>query len=208
MVETAGGLFRYHTSLEKTDLELPTMTDYQNDSPDDGYVSKSQRKRDMDALQDLGRELVELSKDTLKKMQLPEDLLTAILDYKRFTAHGALRRQLQYIGKLMRSVDPEPIEQYLKILKGESSEHIAWQKLLERWRDKLMADDASQAAFLQDFPETDPKQLHSLVRQARKEKQDNKTPKSFRLLYQLIKEQIPEPGKPRKSEEENVQDDE
>ncbi|VEB44185.1 Protein of uncharacterised function (DUF615) [Chromobacterium violaceum] len=65
------------------------MTDYQND--DDGFVSKSQRKRDMDALQDLGRELVDLSKDTLKKMQLPEDLLTAVLDYKRFTANGALR---------------------------------------------------------------------------------------------------------------------
>ncbi|QEL55923.1 ribosome biogenesis factor YjgA [Chromobacterium paludis] len=170
------------------------MTDHQND---DGFVSKSQRKRDMDALQDLGRELVELSKDTLKKMQLPEDLLTAVLDYKRFTANGALRRQMQYIGKLMRDVDPEPIQQYLQILKGESSEHIAWQKLLERWRDKLMADDANQPLFLQSFPETDPKQLHSLVRQSRKEKQDNKPPKAFRQLYQLIKEQIPEPGKPR-----------
>ncbi|OWY40677.1 hypothetical protein CEK28_02390 [Xenophilus sp. AP218F] len=175
------------------------MIDYQNDSQDDGFVSKSQRKRDMDALQDLGRELAELSRDALKKMELPEDLLTALLDYKRFTAHGALRRQLQYIGKLMREVDPEPIREYLKVLKGESSEHIAWQHLLERWRDKLMADDASQKDFLQSFPAADPKQLHTLVRVARKEKQDNKPPKSFRLLYQFIKDQIPEPGKPRKA---------
>ena len=168
------------------------MTHYQNDSPDDGYVSKSQRKRDMDALQDLGRELVELSKDTLKKMQLPEDLLTAILDYKRFTAHGALRRQLQYIGKLMRDVDPEPIQQYLLILKGESSEHIAWQHLLERWRERLMEDDKMLASFVSDFPAADPQQLRTLIRNARKEKQDNKPPKSFRLLYQAIKDVIPE----------------
>ncbi|MEO2218762.1 ribosome biogenesis factor YjgA [Chromobacterium vaccinii] len=182
------------------------MTDHQND--DDGFVSKSQRKRDMDALQDLGSELVELSKDTLKKMALPEDLLSALLEHKRLTAHGAIRRQLQYIGKLMRNVDPEPIQQYLQILKGESSEHIAWQKLLERWRDKLMADDANQPLFLQSFPDTDPKQLHSLVRQSRKEKQDNKPPKAFRQLYQLIKEQIPEPGKPRIWQKDEEEDDE
>ncbi|BBH13701.1 ribosome biogenesis factor YjgA [Chromobacterium haemolyticum] len=183
------------------------MTHYQNDSPDDGYVSKSQRKRDMDALQDLGRELVELSKDTLKKMQLPEDLLTAILDYKRFTAHGALRRQLQYIGKLMRDVDPEPIQQYLQILKGESSEHIAWQHLLERWRERLMEDDKMLASFVTDFPAADPQQLRTLIRNARKEKQDNKPPKSFRLLYQAVKDVIPEPGKPRLHQQ-NQEDDE
>ncbi|XLM19867.1 DUF615 domain-containing protein [Chromobacterium piscinae] len=171
------------------------MTDYQND--DDGFVSKSQRKRDMDALQDLGRELVELSKDTLKKMQLPEDLLTAVLDYKRFTANGALRRQMQYIGKLMRDVDPEPIREYLKILKGESSEHIAWQHLLERWREKLMADDKALSDFLAAFPEGDPQQLRTLMRNARKELQENKPPKAYRQLYQEIKALIPEPGKPR-----------
>ncbi|WP_293765394.1 ribosome biogenesis factor YjgA [uncultured Aquitalea sp.] len=183
------------------------MTDYLNDGQQDGPVSKSQRKRDMDALQDLGKELVELSRDTLKKMQLPEDLLTAILDYKRFTAHGALRRQLQYIGKLMRDVDPEPIRQYLQVIKGESSEHIAWQHLLERWRERLMADDAQSAAFIKDFPAADPQQLRTLIRNARKEQQDSKPPKSFRLLYQLIKEVIPEPGKPRPVAHDGAEDE-
>ena len=188
------------------------MTDYQNDSLPDGMVSKSQRKRDMDALQDLGKELVELSKDTLKKMQLPEDLLTAILDYKRFTAHGALRRQLQYIGKLMRDVDPEPIRQYLLVIKGESAEHIAWQHLLERWRERLMSDDKMSATFINEFPGVDPQQLRTLVRNARKEQAESKPPKSFRLLFQLIKQAIPEPGKPRQHmdtpEEDSFGDDE
>ncbi|WP_199102402.1 ribosome biogenesis factor YjgA [Aquitalea sp. ASV11] len=173
------------------------MTDYQNDNLPDGMVSKSQRKRDMDALQDLGKELVELSKDTLKKMQLPEDLLTAILDYKRFTAHGALRRQLQYIGKLMRDIDPEPIRQYLLVIKGESAEHIAWQHLLERWRERLMSDNKMSATFINEFPGVDAQQLRTLIRNARKEQAESKPPKSFRLLFQLIKQAIPEPGKPR-----------
>ncbi|HJV06927.1 MAG TPA: ribosome biogenesis factor YjgA [Chromobacteriaceae bacterium] len=173
------------------------MADYQNDDQDEELVSKSQRKRDMDALQDLGKELVELSRDTLKKMDLPEDLLTALLDYKRFTAHGALRRQLQYIGKLMRDVDPEPIRRYLQVIKGESAEHIAWQHLLERWRERLMTDDKMLATFIHDFPAADPQQLRTLIRNARKEQQESKPPKSFRLLYQAIKDLIPEPGAPR-----------
>ncbi|MDF0604763.1 DUF615 domain-containing protein [Neisseriaceae bacterium TC5R-5] len=183
------------------------MSAYQNNNPDDSLVSKSQRKRDMDALQDLGRELVDLSKETLKKMQLSEDLLTAILDYKRFTAHGALRRQLQYIGKLMRDVDPEPIQQYLQVLKGESAEHTAWQHLLERWRERLLDDDQMLARFVTDFPDADPQMLRTLIRNARKEKLDNKPPKSFRLLYQAIKDLIPEPGKPTAPHQASAEDE-
>lgn len=173
------------------------MANHTNDDSNDMIASKSQRKRDMDALQDLGQELVELSKDTLKKMALPEDLFNALLDYKRFTAHGALKRQRQYIGKLMRSVDPEPIRQFLQILKGESGEHIAWQHLLERWRERLLTDEQALVSFIDTYPQADIQQLRTLIRNAKKEQLENKPPKSFRQLYQLVKEMIPEPGKPR-----------
>ena len=80
-------------------------------SPDEEYdgPSKSQLKRDSTALQDLGRELAELGKERLAKVPIDEDLRDAVKDYQRFTAHEAKRRQLQYIGKLMRNVDPEPV---------------------------------------------------------------------------------------------------
>lgn len=75
----------------------------------------------MDALQDMGQELTELSKDTLKKLTLPDDLRAAVLECKRLTAHGAIRRQRQYIGRIMRSVDPEPIQAQLAALRGEKT---------------------------------------------------------------------------------------
>ena len=94
---------------------------FNNGSHDGMPPSKSQLKRDMDALQNIGRALTELPAAKLKKMALDEGLLAAVLDYQRFTANGAKRRQLQYIGKLMRDIDPEPIEQQLAALRGDSS---------------------------------------------------------------------------------------
>ncbi|AXK40215.1 ribosome biogenesis factor YjgA [Crenobacter cavernae] len=164
----------------------------------DEPISKSQRKRDVEARQDLGEELVNLSVDTLKKMNLPEDLFQAIRDCKRFTAHGAIKRQKQYIGKLMRDVDPEPIEKHLSVLKGESNEHNAWLHLLERWRERLLTDDAMLPTFLADFPGADVQLLRTLIRNARKEKLENKPPKSSRTLFQAMKEVIPEPGVPKR----------
>lgn len=89
--------------------------------PEEGFVSKSQKKREMDALQGLGKELVELPADTLKTLPLPDDLREAIKEYRRLKAHGAIRRQLQFIGRIMRHVDPEPIEARLAILRGDST---------------------------------------------------------------------------------------
>lgn len=184
------------------------MTDYPNGPGGEEAASKTQRKKEMDALQDLGRELVALSRDTLKQMNLPEDLLTAVLDYKRFTANGALRRQMQYIGKLMRSVDPEPIRQHLAMLKGESAEHTAWLHLLERWRDRLVGDDEALGRFIGDYPEADPQQLRTLVRNARKEQQEGRAPKAYRQLFQTLKTLIAEPGQPRIHHKDSDEEDE
>lgn len=169
----------------------------------DEWISKSQKKRDVEARQDLGEELVKLSIDTLKKFDLPEDLFQAIRDCKRFTAHGAIKRQKQYIGKLMRDVDPEPIEKHLSIVRGESNEHNAWLHLLERWRERLMSDDAMLSTFIADFPGADAQQLRTLIRNARREKQDNKPPKSYRALFQAMKDAIPEPGQPSRQHDED-----
>jgi ribosome-associated protein len=171
------------------------MTNLYNDSADEGLPSKSEKKRQMDALQDLGKALTELSTDKLKKIELDEDLRTAVLEHKRLTSHGAKKRQEQYIGKLMRGIDPEPIRKQLDIVNGDSSEHAAWLLLLERWRNRLMADDAMLATFISEHPSADVQQMRTTIRNARKELADKKPPKAYRVLFQTLKEFLPEPGK-------------
>ena len=90
------------------------------------WVSKTQMKKQMDVLQDLGMELTELSSETIKKLALPEDLLDAIREYKKITSNSALKRQRQYIGRLMRDIDPAPIRDFLAKLKGDNQAHNAF----------------------------------------------------------------------------------
>lgn len=163
----------------------------------------------MDALQDIGRALTELPAAKLKKMNLDDGLLVALLDFQKITANGAKRRQLQYIGKLMRDIDPEPIEQQLAALRGDSSAHTRWLHLLERWRERLVEDDSHVQQLINDFPQLDVQQLRTMVRNARKEREENKPPKANRQLFQLLKELIPEQGKPANSgdEQDDTQDE-
>ena len=108
---------------------------------DDAWVSKTQKKKQMDALQDLGAELTRLSADTLKKIGLPEDLLQAVLAHKKITSNSALKRQVQYIGRLMRETDPAPIEAYLAKIKGDNTAHNAYMQRLEMLRERLIEHD-------------------------------------------------------------------
>ena len=158
--------------------------------------SRSQLKRESEALQALGEELIELSVDTLKKFHLPDDLKVALLDAKKITANGAIRRQRQYIGKLMRSVDVEPIQAQLRILKGENDQHNAWLHRIERWRDKLIADDGALEDLMDEFQVPDIQALRQAIRNARRERAESKPPKSYRVIFQTLKAMIPEPGKP------------
>lgn len=150
--------------------------------------SRSQRKRDVEALQDLGRDLTQLSKDQLKKMDLPDDLRDALIEYKRITSHGAMRRQMQFIGKVMRDVDPEPITEQLAALRGESNAAKAEFHALERWRERLLADDEAATQWLADHPGADAQRLRQLIRNARKEAEQGKPPKSSRELFRLLRE--------------------
>jgi ribosome-associated protein len=172
------------------------------------YVSKSQMKRDMNALQDLGVALIDLPKSHLKKLNLPEALYTAIRDAQKITANGAIKRQRQYIGRLMREVDPVPIQAYLDSLKGDNDERTAWLHLIERTRDELLADDKAVAKLIDEQPDLDIQSLRQMVRNARAERAANKPPKHYRALFQLIKTLHPEPAVlPGETDEENDDED-
>jgi len=165
---------------------LPAETENEADLEWDG-PSKSQRKRESTALQDLGEELVGLSKERLAKIDMPERLLEAILEAQRITAHGGRKRQLQYIGKLMRSAEVEPLQAAVDELKGQSAATTARQHRLEALRSKLMGDEAAFKQLAEDYPAADIQRLRQLRRNALKEAEQKKPPKSFRELFRELR---------------------
>lgn len=150
-------------------------------------ISKTKRKQQMHELQDMGEELVELSKDALNKIPMSEDLLEAIREYKRLNSHEARRRQMQFIGKIMRKEDTAPIREKLEQLRGSSTAATALLHRIERYRTEMIAKDEAITRFLSDFPHAPVQELRTLVRNTRKEAEQAKPPKSFRELFQLIK---------------------
>ena len=151
------------------------------------WVSRSELKRDMEDLQKLGKELVELKPAVLKKFPLEDSLLAAISDAQRFEKE-AKRRQLQYIGKLMRNIDPEPIQAALdKHNNKHNQQAIEFQKL-ERMRDKIVTDgDSAINDVVAMFPNADRQKLRQLARQAKKEQEHNKPAKAFKEIFQHLK---------------------
>ncbi len=151
-------------------------------------VSKTQIKNEMNERQALGMQLTKLAPDTLKKIGLSEELLEAVLFYKKITANGALKRQAQFIGRLMRDTDPEPIQAYLNKLKGDNAEHNAAMQRLELLRERLLESDDALTELISSKPELPISELRTLIRNARREKEQNKPPKAFRELFQLLKQ--------------------
>lgn len=150
--------------------------------------SKSQRKRDMHALQELGSALVELSAEQLARIELPDGLREAIDEARRTTGHEARRRQLQYIGRLMRELDPQPIRAALDALNGVSREHNALHHRLERLRERLLEDEAALGEIAADFPGADLQHLRHLRRNAVKERAAGKPPRSYREIFRALRE--------------------
>ncbi len=158
---------------------------------DDAYPeppSKSSRKREMHALQDIGRQLVELSPERLRKVPMPEELYDAVRDAQRFTKHEARRRQLQYIGKLMRAIDPAPIQAQLDAFNGVSAAEVAKQHRLERLRSDFIEDEKVIAAIAEAFPGADLQYLRTLRRNTLKEREQNKPPKAFREIFRVLRD--------------------
>lgn len=166
------------------------MNDY---NPADGEEekSKSQLKREMSALQDMGRKLAEMKQQQLSQFPLTEDLRLALEDYQRIRKNEAKRRQLQYIGKLMRKADHEAIATQFELIEAQGRRNVQQEHLAESWRDKLLESDAEAlTAFLDEYPATDRQEFRNLVRTAVQEKQRNKPPTQARKLFRYIREVI------------------
>jgi ribosome-associated protein len=161
---------------------------------DEEKPSKTQRKREMHELQELGARLVELNPGQLDEIGLPEDLRDAIEFAQRTTKHEARRRQLQYIGKLMRSVDPAPIREKLKIWDGISVEHTAKQHRVERWRDRLIEDESAVEELLRAHPGIDARHLRALARKARAERAAGSPPRAYRELFRALRAIVLDPA--------------
>ena len=150
-------------------------------------ISKTQRKQAVHMLQALGEELVELNDDQLAAIELPERLRDAVMEARRITKFEAKRRQLQYIGKLMRSVEAEPIRAALDAAGARSRAEAAAHKRIEAWRERLLAGPGAVAELLAEHPRADTRQLRALVRHALRERGAGRPPRSFRELYQALR---------------------
>ena len=148
--------------------------------------SKSQRKRDSEAMQKLGQELARLPADQFERIDLPEDIREAIVEYQRMKSFGAMRRQMQLIGKLMRRLEADAVREAIDRATGESRAAVAAHHRAERARDAMLASDDALTGYVEQHPEVDVQRLRQLVRAARKEKEAAKPPKSARELYRLI----------------------
>lgn len=153
-------------------------------------ISKTKLKAEADAQQALGVRLCALSKEKLAKLDLPEALFEAILENKKITANGAMRRHKQYLGRLMRDIDTAPIEEQFAKWDSRHTAENAYFHGLERWRDRLIADANALKDFIVQYPQTDPQniqQLRTLIRNAQKELSTNKPPKSSRDIFKLLR---------------------
>jgi ribosome-associated protein len=164
---------------------------------EDGRPSKSQRKRDSHALQTLGDEVAALPASRLNALQLPENLREAIREFHRTKSHEGRRRQLQFIGKLMRQVDPGPLQEAVANFKlGGAQDALALHQA-ERWREELLADDGAVTRWMAERPATDAQQLRAMIRQARLEVRPDaaagtavRQGRHFRDLFQFVKTQL------------------
>ncbi len=153
--------------------------------------SKSQLKRDMTALQKLGEELVAEPRDRVKRVPMPEDVRDAILECQQIKDHEGRRRQMQYVGKKMRTLEEDEIAAIQRTLdswRGLSKADTAAMHALERRREKLLKDDNALTELLAQHPDLDVQHVRTLIRNARKEQAENKPPKAYREIFQILKQ--------------------
>lgn len=153
--------------------------------------SKSQLKREMDALQKLGESLVAEPRDRIKRVPMPEDVRDAILECQQIKDHEGRRRQMQYVGKKMRTLEADEIAIIQKTIDswhGASKAETAAMHALERRREKLLADDQALTELLNRHPEVDAQHMRTLIRNARKEQAEHKPPKAYREIFQILKQ--------------------
>jgi len=160
------------------------------EDPNDG-PSKSELKRQMTERQKLAEVLAALSSDALKTIPMDEAIKAAIAETNKIKSFEAIRRHKQYLGKLMRFLDEtelEAIQKRLDAIQGVSKAETAKLHFLEGYRDRLIADDAAFTKLIEQFPEMDIQNMRTLIRNARREKEQNKPPKAYREIFRCLKE--------------------
>jgi len=162
---------------------------------DDDFISKTRRKKAMIALQDLGSELVRLSPDELSRIDMPENLREAVQAAQRITKHEARRRQLQYIGRIMRDIDCAPIAEQVAAMHAPSKRQTALFHVAEKWRDALLAEPDAAERFEREFPGIDGARLRGLVADAHADRNTGRAPKYARELFHFVNHVIQERGR-------------
>lgn len=171
--------------------------------------SKSEAKRQSLEVQKLGEELVNEARDRVKRVPMPEDVRDAILMCQTITNHEGRRRQMQFVGKKMRTLDDEEIaviQRTIDSWKGMSKADTAALHALERRREKLLADDKALTVLSAEHAELDVQHLRTLIRNARKEQAENKPPKAYREIFQILKDLGKQKGQAAKADDDNDED--
>jgi ribosome-associated protein len=153
---------------------------------DANFISKTRLKKQAHELQDLGKALVRLHPEQLARLELPQELREAIAECQPMTKHEAVRRQMQYIGRIMRAIDAGPIAAQLDALHAPTRRQTALFHRAEEWRARILADPESLQHFVADYPEADPHRIRDLAQEAGEERRDNLPPRRYRELFQLI----------------------
>ncbi|MGB0466336.1 MAG: ribosome biogenesis factor YjgA [Pontibacterium sp.] len=162
----------------------------QDDSSDEEWVSRTQIKKQALALQALGEKLATFSKDQLKSVPMSDTLRAALEECQRIKPRsGAMKRHMNYVGRLMRTEDAEQIEQAIGLFEAGSQAHTAMFHKLERWRDRLIQGGNEELqAFIQETPEADIQHLRQLTRNAKKEAEREQSPAAARKLFKYLRE--------------------
>jgi len=168
-------------------MRKPYDTHHPDEDIDEG-PSKSLLKRHSAELQQLGESLIELAPNDLDELALPEKLRDAIDIAKRITAHGGLYRQKQFIGKLMRKLDVEPIRAALEAKRQLHRTEVLRFRRLEEWRDRLLNDAGALNALLEEYPAADRSQLERLIARAHHEQARKQPPVAARELFAVLRE--------------------
>ncbi|GMG86593.1 ribosome biogenesis factor YjgA [Biformimicrobium ophioploci] len=159
---------------------------------EDEPKSKTQVKKEMTALQELGAELAQLNKQQLATIPKSAQLEEALATWNRIKSREAKRRQMQFIGKLMRSEDSEEIHAALEKIKDKDRKYVRWDHSAEAWREKLLNDSNALGQFLDEYPQADRQQLRQLLRESQKEISQEKPPAAQRKLFRFIRDLLME----------------
>lgn len=211
-----GYFVKGHFVAEGSELDLQLKAELKG-TPD---ASRTDLKRESDALQELGKDLLTLRADLFDSVGLPDKLVDALAEAKRITNFEGKRRQMQYVGKLMRKLEPEVVQAARTALeeqhKGSANEKLRLH-LAEQWRDRLIADDATLALWMDEYPDTDTQQLRALIRQARKDAPPvdkaavsqglpPRKGRAYRELFQLVREHLGGTGLEREDDANTEED--